>query len=609
MSRRELWDDLCRRRGNAPKHRDAALRVRAGTVTGQDMPSAGSAGGAGTTTPGRQSPELVFKVMRWTKGAGGARRTGAYVGRADAEGRLAQPLETETGRDLTTRAELDQELASWKLTPNHENRSKKWLEATPEERKEMPEKEALNRRQSVHMVVSLPKTHFAHAEDLRDAVREHLIDTLGDAGHRYHFTLHTDEARPHVHIVAQVRSMTDREGRTRQLHFNPADCDAIRVDIARRLKERGVDIAVTRRADRPELRPEIDVGRAPLADRKTMAQVRAPKPTLLEKTAPDWYAKHGAELERRRADPAHRPPEPAPAPKPGPLARLNPFGARAPAPAAGPPPLVDPAAPAPDAPRATVTAHHATMRLNAFARSVYGDGAAPAVASFRDLYAEHPKMAIWRLNNRPETFGPVTGKAAQPFTGRGLHTGAKPSRTAGPSAAPTRTKELRQTADAAVATRRHLHDKRKLAAGEKSLCRVFERDMPWTSAEAVDKLEGYHRVPTPARRGQVRNWEQEQRAGAPSPAPPSHSRPAWEQRAPGVPPSAAPRSRPSWEAAKRDEPGTMEPGRRAHLKDWERPAHDKAAASPQQDQQHKKDQKTKKDRTRQRERDDRGRGR
>ena len=202
------------------------------------------------------APEFLFKILSWSKkGNSQVRRLIKDIGCPDETGAFSFPLETEAGRELTTTDEFETELAQWRLLTSGDNRSRKWNDATPEEREAMSEREALHLRQCVHLFVSLPEPNITHALHLGLAVRDHLVDTLGAAGHRYFFAVHTHDGRPHAHIVARVRSMTDREGRTRQLHYNPADCDATRTDIARRLRELGVEVSATSLSQRLSQRP------------------------------------------------------------------------------------------------------------------------------------------------------------------------------------------------------------------------------------------------------------------------------------------------------------------------------------------------------------------
>jgi len=202
-------------------------------------------------TPRNHQTELVFKVISWSKRASDARRLAKDIGCPDDGGVFIHPLETETGRDLINMAELEAELAKWHLLTKSNNLSSKARKATPEARKAMSENDMLYLRQSVHMLVSLPEGYTSHALQLQLAVHDYLVDTIGEAGHRYYFSLHTHDSRPHVHIVAQVRSKADGGRQPRQLNFSPSDFDAIRLDIVRRLQEVGVSITATRCTERP----------------------------------------------------------------------------------------------------------------------------------------------------------------------------------------------------------------------------------------------------------------------------------------------------------------------------------------------------------------------
>lgn len=237
----EYFDEICRKRANAPRDRQVSLRVRAATVNGTS----------------KRTPQLLVKVVGWSKSAGSAGRLASYVGRRSGE-KLDIPLETSEGKTVSTRDELRTELDGWGILSNGDNRSKAWERATTEERAAMSEKDALRYRQSLHMVVSLPVDLAAHKPELQAAVRDTLAETFGAAGHKYMMAVHDHNGRSHVHIVAQVRSEPDDVGKRAQLRLGRDELDALRVKMADHLQRNGVEIAATRRADRPEIRAGRD---------------------------------------------------------------------------------------------------------------------------------------------------------------------------------------------------------------------------------------------------------------------------------------------------------------------------------------------------------------
>lgn len=506
----EYVDEICRKRANAPRDRQAAAMSRARVIN------------AGPAKAGTRSPQIMLKVIGWSKGAGAASRTAQYIG-GKLDDELRQGLENQDGKQIDDVKALKAELKQWDILANDENRSAAWKKATEEERAEMSQNEALGYRQSMHMIVSLPPSLAGHKDDLHEAAREVLSETFGASGRKYLFALHGDGDKPHVHIVAQVRAPADDTGRRSQLRIGPEEIDVLRHKLATKLQERGIKIEASRRADRAELRAEIKAGKQPLKhqqegwmdqtggynslsqrqqnaakrafqewaennpgpaqkhglygyvsyvqeqakarrqDRENTTEPKAghpqePSRSWLGRLAPKWYQAQGKEYEARRAGEAERPAEPAAqqGQKPNLFVRvLSRWKAPAPAPAATEQaakrqPLTDPPAPGAGASRTDITAHRAQCRLNQICRDVYGDKAAAAAARFANLYQEKPRAAVWALANRPEAFGTPIGTTSGKFTGRGYQ--PKTTAATGTEVLPTRAD--REKADTAVSSRR-----------------------------------------------------------------------------------------------------------------------------------------------------------
>jgi hypothetical protein len=212
-------------------------------------------------------------------------------------------------------------------------------------------------------------------------------------------------------------------------------------------KEKGLqDAPPPPKADRPAPKPAIPVA-AP-ARRGSSTPPIAPtaeRRSAFERKAPEWYAEHGMGYERRRlaAAAASREPVPAPAPVPTPtpekapteprrglLARM--FGRRAEQqPAAGSGASSGPhkeagadrrrggyfsnfenyrqGAQQPAAPAGTID------KVTAHFRVTHREPEA-AAESFKTLYREAPKLALWAAHRQPLTFGDPTGERGPGFT-------------------------------------------------------------------------------------------------------------------------------------------------------------------------------------------------
>lgn len=124
---------------------------------------------------------------------------------------------------------------------------------------------------SLSIVLSMPAATDAMA--LRDAARSFADETFADR-FDYAWVLHTDTARPHVHLA--VRALGD-DGR--RLNPKKADLAAWREGFARALRERGVEAEATPRRARgvtrkPERAAVRRIGERHAAGRGPMAEVR-----------------------------------------------------------------------------------------------------------------------------------------------------------------------------------------------------------------------------------------------------------------------------------------------------------------------------------------------
>lgn len=363
------------------------------------------------------STESVLKVIAWTKGRHAAPRQAFYVGRArDKDDPTRQvALENERGDLVQGKAAIQAEAASWDLLPDAQNRSAKWRKATPKDRAEMPETDALAKRQAVHLMFSVPRGAPSQAEALRDAVREAMRESFGEAGYRYLVAIHTDEPRrPHAHIIVKATSEPIAGGRGRQLRLGPRELEVIRARFTEHARERGFEVTCTRRVDRAETRAQILAGKEPLRlnTRQGKLHRQSRQGSIFEAKAPTWYLQHGLGYERRRlregeGDP--KMPRGAAAP-PGVFQRLAATVRgvlRRPEPLNPPKPVEQPSSPA-------------LQRLDRHFSETHRSPVA-ARDSFLQMYRESPRLAVWAANNHPQAFGEPTGVSPTGrVTGRGL---------------------------------------------------------------------------------------------------------------------------------------------------------------------------------------------
>jgi hypothetical protein len=411
----------------------------------------GTAPGAAARLAGGRatSSETVLKVVSWTKDSASPMAQARYASRtrqSDPAG-VGLPMINEEGRELRG-VQIEAEIRSWNLKSEAENLSAAARRATPEERRDMEAAKRLDRNQAVHMIFSVPAHAKADAERLGRAVDLALRETVGEGGFRYVYTIHTDHsARPHAHVVIKARSepfVRGSENVTRQLRLRPRELDAMRQVFTRHAQEQGLNVVATRRQDREHMRADILAGQAPLRENKkfhqAMKQTRQGR--TFELKAPSWYEQHGLDYERRRLSsvsvgPAGKPPATGQTagegrgstqtghekPARGFLGRLvgrvvgngagssPPPGGPQPAPTAGgkrggyfqnfdnyrngasPTEAKSPA-------EAKVVAHFAATHREPD----------KAVASFRAMLKEAPRLALWAAEKHPQAFGEPSGR-------------------------------------------------------------------------------------------------------------------------------------------------------------------------------------------------------
>lgn len=393
----------------------AAIKRRAREILSLGYPAGTRRGSPNEGVPA--STESVLKVIAWTKGKHAAPRQAFYVGRArdKDDPRRQVALENERGELMQGKAAIQAEMASWALLPDAQNRSAAWRRAEPKDRADMPQADALARRQAVHLMFSLPRGAPSQAEALRDAVREAARESFGEAGYRYLFVIHTDEPRrPHAHIIVKATSEPIAGGRNRQLRLGPRELEVIRARFTEQARERGFDVTCTRRADRAETRARILAGKEPLRlnTRQGKLHRQSRQGSIFETKAPTWYRQHGLGYERRRQ--REREGEPK-----APTGEAAPPGAFQRLASAVRGVLRRPDVPNPSKP-AEQPLSPALQRLDRHFAETHQSPEA-ARESFLQMYRESPRLAVWAANNHPQAFGETTG--ANPsgrVTGRGL---------------------------------------------------------------------------------------------------------------------------------------------------------------------------------------------
>jgi hypothetical protein len=425
-------------------HYREAIRARAREllrIGGRSSAGSGRPGGLARASPtstasgGRtRSNETVLKVISWTKAQRAPLAQAKYAARtrerdpADA----SLTMSNEEGRTLSG-SEVEAEIRSWELKADSENLSPAAERVAARERAAMTDRDRLQKRQAAHLIFSIPAHARADADRLERTVREALAETLGEGGFRYVYTIHTDHSsRPHAHIIVKAQSEPFRTASgataTRQLRLGPSELEAMRQVFTRHAQEQGSNVVATRREDREELRHEILAGRAPLRANKNLHQTtrHTRQGRTFEHHAPQWYAAHGFDYERRRLAAAGVGPaasasaEVAPEKHAGGLlgrlmSRLGVTRERE----------------TPDARSEAQNGASVERRAGGYFRNFenYRKGTEGtearisahftathrdpegATESFRLMLREAPRLALWAANNHPIAFGEPTGDA------------------------------------------------------------------------------------------------------------------------------------------------------------------------------------------------------
>ena len=338
----------------------------------------------------RRAPEAVVKVVSYGKAARSAQRLAAYITRTDQPAEPEGPqlaAEDEMGAVIPP-AQIAAHMATWPMIADRDNLSRRAQAARPDVRRGMAEKDRLHHRQVCHMVLSCPPQSGATRETVETATRETLKQAFrpGDNDRRYLFAVHTDHSsRPHAHVVFRTRDVHGA-----QLQLQPEDLQIIRGIFAAECTRLGVPLRATAREDRAAIVERMRQGEAPARPahgygassrrRGGRAEDAAKREgrSQLARTAPAWYARHGAAYEAERG------------------------GSTAAAWRAPPPPAVTlPALPA-----------RSNKVLEEHFRG-YGDPAG-ARMRFLELAAVNQRAAYWASAQRPELFGPLAEPQARP---------------------------------------------------------------------------------------------------------------------------------------------------------------------------------------------------
>lgn len=320
-------------------------------------------------------PEAVVKVAAWGKSIRAAGDLAGYIAERSEHVTEREQLIDQDGASHDLDAIRAHLMEAWDLKPDADNLSPAARKLSPDERSALPEHERLQARQVAHMVISWPKD-FPIARHQAEATAAAMLEPFTSAGHKSLMVYHSDQGRPHVHVILQVRN--PETGRA--LSIGPRELHLLRERQASLTKEiTGRQMQATRREERPDLRQEIVQGRETLRTKS-----REHRPTLLERQVPAWYSRHGYQYEARRLQWQPR------------NAPLPPLAVRMPRLAKG------------------------EEILDQWAERF--SNPETAKDRWREMACEAPRTAFWYANHRPEVFGDLRpGFDPRQITARQIH--------------------------------------------------------------------------------------------------------------------------------------------------------------------------------------------
>jgi len=188
-----------------------------------------------------RSKEVVFKVVSYGKSSRAAKQAMEYIAKNSEHLKEPEFLMDDMASEHPAE-DIDNIIEQWNLKPNSENLSKDALNASHDEFKEMPEKDRLDRRQTMHSVISFPKWMDPTKDEMKEIARQ-AMDPFFQAGHESVYVPHIDAEHRHIHIITKVESLYTGK----QIRINRNDIQAIRERIAEIGRNEGYDLQATRR--------------------------------------------------------------------------------------------------------------------------------------------------------------------------------------------------------------------------------------------------------------------------------------------------------------------------------------------------------------------------
>ena len=373
---------------------------------------------ATTYRPGR---EIVVRLVSSQKTQRGVRAVVSYIG--NHGGKDDPGLFSHDGSEVKPE-EIEQLMEDWNLSPDKDNYSKKYRDASDKDRARLSDDEKYYHRQSSHFIVSIPEPHKRISDEQLHGIAKGFMEPFVQEGHQCVYAIHRHQKMPHIHFVMAS------EGLDTRLRIEKGHIQKLREHTKEVAGKQGIDVEATRRIDRKTLRQRIDVhdkhreqlerlaylrsledtfkkerdhrSRIPVSNAITRlevemgreikeeplrpkndyftAKVRDNSVPLMKRQVPVWYERHGvtaqtALLDRSAEELGFRetPSKPVKFPALG---------------------------------QKTNTA------LQGFLKKRFEEPDT-ARGSFLEMAAENTKTAFWYANNRPEVFGKTTGETAK----------------------------------------------------------------------------------------------------------------------------------------------------------------------------------------------------
>ena len=219
----------------------------------------------------RPNREIVVRMVSSQKTQRGVRSVVSYIGQHGGE--KDQGLFRHDGTEIKP-GEIEKLIDDWDLTPDKDNYSKAYREASDEDRAKLSDNERYYSRQSSHFIVSIPERHARISDDQMHGIAQGFMEPFVQEGHQCVYAIHRHQKMPHIHIV-----MTS-EGLDTRLQLKQGHIQKLREHTKAVAGKHGIEVEATRRINRKSLRERMEAHEKHREQLERLAYLRSLEDTL-----------------------------------------------------------------------------------------------------------------------------------------------------------------------------------------------------------------------------------------------------------------------------------------------------------------------------------------